>query len=192
MRKILILVVLTSAALGLTLGAGTAKAEDISEEVRNFVTCYPFAVDLVGRGDYTEGVAAFKECFASDYQFNLQAGPFHVVCPGDQCPFKNTGMSSPEMRATFAKNGFEARGFKRTAHSLTNITVISASADRAEVKAYLQAWHLQKDDTVWVSANVWQVSLAKQSGRWRIVREDMRNDFAGVLNPAVLPAPDRQ
>jgi hypothetical protein len=158
-----------------------AQTQDLYESVRNHITCYPFGIDEIGRGDNASGIAVWKGCFAEDYQFtiNVSAGE-PVVCPGEKCPFPKE-MSSIEKRAAFARKAFDSSEFIRTSHHLTNVTILSADADRAEVKSYIQAWHLKKDGSSLIAPGIWEVSLAKRSGQWRIVKENLTIVFAGIL-----------
>jgi hypothetical protein len=105
-------------------------------------------------------------------------------------------MSSIEMRAAFAKRAFDGGGFVKTSHHLTNITVSLASADKASVNSYVQAWHWKADGTVVVAPGSWDVELARSGDKWRIIREKLAIVGAAVIPPpqaapAAAPAPAR-
>jgi SnoaL-like domain len=156
------------------------------EAVRNHVTCYPFGIDKIGRGDNAAGIALWKECFAPDFEFSAFIGRGEPTnCPGSNCPFSRE-MSSIDMRAAFARRAFDAAGFVKTSHHLTNMTVSFASADQASVNAYVQAWHWKADGTVVVAPGTWDVELARGGDQWRIVKEKL-----AVVGAAVIPPPAR-
>ena len=71
--------------------------------MRNHLSCYPFGIDAIGRGNIEEGINTWKGCFAPDYKFSVFLGRGEpTVCPGDKCSFPK-GMGSIEMRANLAK-----------------------------------------------------------------------------------------
>jgi SnoaL-like domain len=154
------------------------------EAVRNHVTCYPFGIDKIGRGDKDAGIAVWKQCFAADFEFSAFIGRGEPTnCPGSACPFPKD-MTSIEMRAAFARRAFDGGGFVKTSHHLTNITVSLASADKASVNSYVQAWHWKADGTAVVAPGSWDVELARSGDKWRITREKL-----SIVGAAVIPPP---
>jgi hypothetical protein len=163
-----------------------AKADGPADDaaVRNRVTCYPFGIDKIGRGDSPGGLAMWKDCFAPDFSFSVFIGRGEPTkCPGESCPFPKD-MPPIEMRAAFAKKAFEGGGFVKTSHHLTNISVSFPSADRATVNAYVQAWHWKADNTVVVAPGTWDVELARTNGKWLITSENL-----SIVGAAVVPPP---
>jgi hypothetical protein len=159
-----------------------SPADDVA--IRNHITCYPFGIDKIGRGDMDAGVATWKNCFAPNFEFSAFIGRGEPTnCPGASCPFPKE-MSSIEMRAAFAKRAFDAGGFVKTSHHLTNITTSFVSPDRANVNSYIQAWHWKADGTVVVAPGTWDVELTRSGNIWRITREKL-----SVVGAAVIPAP---
>jgi hypothetical protein len=173
----------------LAAGASTAARADAAADdaaVRNRITCYPFGIDRIGRGDPEGGIAIWKDCFAPDFQFSAFIGRGEPTnCPGASCPFPKD-MPAVEMRAAFARRAFEGGGFVKTSHHLTNVTLSFPSADRAVVNAYVQAWHWKADNTVVVAPGTWDVELARAGGGWLITREKLSVVGAAVIAP---PAP---
>lgn len=172
-------------ALLFVAAPGLARAQSALdyEAVRNQVTCYPFGIDRIGRGDADAGMAVWKQCFAPDYAFSVFIGYGEpTVCPGDKCPFPKD-MSPVEMRAAFAKRAFEGGKFVKTSHHLTNVTVSFAGKKHAIVNAYIQAWHWRADGTVIVGAGTWDVDLARTKAGWRITNEKLAIVGAGALQP---------
>src|SRR5215469_17092470 len=97
------------AILAAMLNASAACADGASDDaaVRNRVTCYPFGIDKIGRGDSEGGLTVWKECFAADFSFSAFIGRGEPTkCPGESCPFPKD-MSPVEMRAAFAKKAFQ-------------------------------------------------------------------------------------
>jgi len=185
--KYLVLTATCAALLVPAARPAMAQAPDIYETIRDHVTCYPFGIDEIGRGDSAAGIAIWKGCFAEDYQFTVNVGAGDpVVCPGEKCPFPKE-MNSIQMRAAFARKAFDAGEFVRTSHHLTNVTILSADAEHADVKSYIQAWHLKKDGSSLIAPGIWEVSLGKRGGQWRIVKETLTIVFAGLLQPRATP-----
>jgi hypothetical protein len=193
MHKIIFSIIVVSGLLCVPSAVRAQTAADY-EAVRNHVTCYPFGIDKIGRGDTEAGMAAWRECFAPDFEFSAFIGrgePTH--CPGSNCPFPKD-MSSIDMRAAFARRAFDGAGFVKTSHHLTNITVSFASADKASVNSYVQAWHWKADGTAVVAPGTWDVELARSGDKWRIIREKLSVVGAVVIAPpaqAPAPAPAR-
>jgi hypothetical protein len=161
--------------------AQTGPQPDFHEQVRNHVTCYPFGLDKIGAGNFEAGKEFWKGCYAPDFEFTAEIPGMTLVCPGEKCPFPK-GLDSITMRAMFARGAYEKFHFIRTRHHLTNITVLSADDKRAEVKAYLQAWHLKDDQSSVIGSADYGVSLERREGQWLITRERMVIDFEGGLN----------
>ncbi|HXQ51807.1 MAG TPA: nuclear transport factor 2 family protein [Stellaceae bacterium] len=160
-------------------------ADDLA--VRNHITCYPFGIDAIGRGDFDAGIAIWKQCFADDYRFTVNVGRGATVCPGDACPFPKT-MSSVEMRANFARQAFQASGFTKTSHHITNAHIVVKDATHATVNAYIQAWHLKPDGSILAAPGIWDLGLEKKHGAWRIETETLTIVFAGILQSPAPPA----
>jgi len=155
--------------------------------VRNHITCYPFGIDAIGRGDFDAGVAIWKSCFAEDYKFTIDVGRGVTACPGEACPFPKT-MPPVEMRANFARKAFEGSGFIKTSHHITNTHIAFTDASHAQVNAYIQAWHLKQDGSILVAPGVWDLGLEKRHGKWRIATEKLTITFAGLLQSPMPPA----
>lgn len=152
--------------------------------VRNLVTCYPFGIDRIGRGDSEGGIAVWRECFAPDFSFSAYLGRGEPTrCPGVACPFPKE-MASLEMRAAFAKRAFDAGGFVKTSHHLTNLTVSFSSKNNAVVNAYIQAWHWKQDNMVVIAPGTWDVEVVRIDGKWRITKENL-----SIIGAAIVPAP---
>jgi hypothetical protein len=180
------------ALLAAMLSIGAARADGAADDaaVRNRITCYPFGVDRIGRGDSDGGLAIWQECFAPQFEFSAFIGRGEPTnCPGSSCPFPKD-MAPVEMRAAFAKRAFDGGGFVKTSHHLTNVTVAFPSADRATVNAYVQAWHWKADNTVVVAPGTWDVELVRTDGKWLIAKEKLAITGAAVIAPpAVAAAP---
>jgi hypothetical protein len=127
------------AALALVVSllvCAVARADGPADDaaVRNRVTCYPFGIDKIGRGDRDGGLAIWRECFAPNFEFSAFIGRGEPTnCPGPSCPFPKD-MPAIEMRAAFAKRAFDGGGFVKTSHHLTNLAVSFPGADRATVQ----------------------------------------------------------
>jgi hypothetical protein len=171
-------------AFSLLTGAAIAGPSDpaLQETVRNHLSCYPFGIDAIGRGDLEQGITIWKGCFAPDYKFSVFLGRGEpTVCPGEKCSFPAT-MNSIEMRANLAKKVFDGAGFVRTSHHVTNATVTMSDPEHARVNAYLQAWHVRKDNGgVVVGFGTWDLELARKDDAWLITREDLKITGSGVL-----------
>ena len=178
------------AALLLAAFGRTAVAAGVADElaVRNHITCYPFGIDQIGRGDFDAGLAIWKQCFSGDYRFTVNVGRGDTVCPGDACPFPKE-MSTVEMRANFARKAFQASGFVRTSHHITNVRVAFPDKSHATVNAYIQAWHVKADGSILAAPGTWDLGLVKRQGKWWIATEKLTIVMAGVLqSPAPPPA----
>jgi hypothetical protein len=154
----------------------------LQETVRNHLGCYPFGIDAIGRGNLEQGVTIWKGCFAPDYKFSVFLGRGEpTVCPGEKCSFPAT-MSSIEMRAALARKVFDGAGFVRTSHHVTNATITMSDPDHAQVNAYLQAWHVRKENGgVVVGFGTWDLELARKNDAWLITSEDLKITGSGVL-----------
>jgi hypothetical protein len=91
------------------------------------------------------------------------------------------------MRAAFAKRAFDAAGFVKTSHHLTNVAVSFPTADTAVVNAYVQAWHWRQDDTVVIAPGTWDAELARVNGQWLITRGNLAIVCAAVVSPPAPP-----
>ena len=181
MRSILGLVLLFVCAT--VAGPTMAQTPADYEAVRNHVTCYPFGIDKIGRGDMDGGKAIWNECFTPDFQFSLFFGRGEpLTCPGAKCPFP-ASMNSVDMRAAVAKKAFESAGFEKTSHHLTNVKVSFTSADRATVNAYMQAWHWKADGIVVLAAGTWDLEVVRLADKWRIAKENLSIVGSGTLSP---------
>lgn len=177
--------------LGVLACASAARADAAADDaaVRNRITCYPFGIDRIGRGDHDGGVAIWKECFAPNFEFSAFIGRGEpTACPGPSCPFAKE-MSPVEMRAAFARRAFEGGGFVKTSHHLTNVTISFPNADVATVNAYVQAWHWKADNTVVVAPGTWDAELVRRGGKWLIAREKLAITGSAVIAPPPAPAP---
>jgi hypothetical protein len=176
--------------LAVILCTGIARADGPADDaaVRNRITCYPFGIDRIGRGDRDGGLAIWKDCFAPQFAFSAFIGRGEPTdCPGASCPFPKD-MSPVEMRAAFAKRAFDGGGFVKTSHHLTNVTVAFPSADVAAVNAYVQAWHWKADNTVVVAPGTWDAELIRVDGKWLIAKEKLAVTGAAVIAPPPAPA----
>jgi hypothetical protein len=169
----------------LVVTSGAAEAGDSDDAaVRNKVTCYPFGLDKIGRGDEAGGGAIWRDCFTPDFQFSVNIGRGDpIVCPGANCPFP-TDMPAIEKRVAFAKNAFNAGGFVKTSHHLTNVTISFPQEGEAVVNAYVQAWHWKRDNTVVVAPGTWDAELVLRDGKWLISKENL-----AIVGAAVIPSP---
>ena len=175
----------------LILASSTARAQSVEdyEAIRNHVTCYPFGIDKIGRGDTDAGAAIWKDCFAPDFEFSVFIGRGDPTnCPGPSCPFPKE-MTSIEMRVAFAKRAFEGGGFVKTSHHLTNIATSFVSPDKANVNAYIQAWHWKSDGTVVIAPGTWDVEVTRGENGWRITKEKLSVVGAAVILPPAASAP---
>lgn len=184
------LAILTTTAGLLASCAAFAQTASDEEAVRNQITCYPFGIDRIGRGDASGGLSIWQACFAPDLQFSANFGRGETTkCPGETCPFPKD-MSPIEMRAALAKRAFDGAGFVKTSHHLTNVAVKVEGA-KATVNAYVQAWHWKADNTVVVAPGSWDVELTRTDGKWRISKETLAIVGAAIVppvGPGVQPA----
>jgi len=184
-KQIAVALVSALSVMACAIARADGPADDAA--VRNHVTCYPFGIDRIGRGDRDGGLAIWKECFASNFEFSAFIGRGEPTnCPGPSCPFPKD-MTSIEMRAAFAKRAFDGGGFVKTSHHLTNVTVSFPGADRAIVNAYVQAWHWKADNTVVVAPGTWDVELTRTDGKWLITKEKLAVTGAAIISPPAPP-----
>ena len=154
------------------------------ESVRNHVTCYPFGIDKIGRGDADGGKSIWNECFASDFQFSLFFGRGEpLICPGAKCSLP-ASMNSVEMRAAVAKKAFELCWLRKNFAPSHECEYLLESADRAIVNASLQAWHWKADGVVLLAAGTWDVEVVRTAGKWRIAKESLSIVGSGTLSRA--------
>jgi hypothetical protein len=185
MKNISVVMALVLTSMACAAARADGRADDAA--VRNRVTCYPFGIDKIGRGDRDGGVAIWKECFASNFEFSAFIGRGEPTnCPGPSCSFPKD-MAAIEMRAAFAKRAFDGGGFVKTSHHLTNVTVSFPGADRATVNAYVQAWHWKADNTVVVAPGTWDVELTRTDGKWLITKEKLAVVGAAIVSPPAAP-----
>lgn len=183
---------LTFVVANLMAFTSAVHAEDAGDDaaVRNLVTCYPFGIDKIGRGDTQGGIAIWKECLAPDFSFSAFIGRGEpTICPGEGCSFPKD-MTPVEMRAAFAKRAFDGGGFVKTSHHLTNVAVSFPSPDSAVVNAYVQAWHWKQDNTAVIAPGTWDLELVRVGGKWRIKKERLSVVGAAIV-PASAPPPSQ-
>jgi hypothetical protein len=180
MRKVLVGLLLV--VLG---GVGTAAAQDlrrVSDHLAalNHITCYPFGLDQIGRGDKAAGIEEWMKCFAPDFKFSVFLGFGQpTVCPGEKCELP--GANSIEKRAALARGIYDKAGYVRTSHQLSNQTVSFTGADSVHVKSYLSAWHIKEDGSIVTGVGVWEVDLARAGTGWLITDEKLSIVGAGAL-----------
>jgi hypothetical protein len=177
-----LLVVLALAVTGL---AGSANAQELRRigdhlAALNHITCYPFGLDQIGRGETAAGIEEWKKCFAPDYKFSVFVGFGQpTVCPGEKCELP--GGTSIEKRAALARGIYDKAGYVRTSHQLSNQTVSFSGADGVHVKSYISAWHVKDDGSIVTGVGVWEVDLARNGDGWLIANEKLSIVGAGLL-----------
>src|SRR5947209_5585889 len=83
--------------------AGEAGAQDLRRvsdhlAILNHISCYPFGLDRIGRGETAAGIEEWRNCFAADFKFSVFLGFGQPTeCPGDKCELP--GVNSIEKRA---------------------------------------------------------------------------------------------
>jgi hypothetical protein len=180
MRKSIVALALAVACI-----AGSAQAQEMRRlsdhlGVLNHVTCYPFGLDQIGRGDTAAGIEEWKKCFAPDYKFSVFLGFGQPTeCPGEKCQLP--GANSIEKRAAFARSIYDKAGYVRTSHQLSNQTVSFTGADSVHVKSYISAWHIKDDGSIVTGVGVWEVDLARAGEGWLIANEKLSIVGAGSL-----------
>lgn len=170
------------------MAVGLAGCADVQEQRRlsdrlgalNHVSCYPFGLDMIGRGDTQAGIDSWKQCFTPDYKFSVFLGFGEPTeCPGEKCSVP--GATSIEKRAALARRIYDAAGYVRTSHHLTNETVTVTGPDTQHVKSYISAWHMKKDGGIVTGVGVWEVDLARNGTGWLITTEKLTIVGAGAL-----------
>lgn len=177
-------IVVALAALGAAC-AGDAGAQDLRRvgdhlAILNHISCYPYGLDRIGRGETAAGIEEWKGCFAPDFRFSVFLGFGQPTeCPGDKCELP--GANSIEKRAALARGIYDKAGYVRTSHQLSNQTVSFTGADAAHVKSYLSAWHMKEDGSIVTGVGVWEVDLARKGEGWLISNEKLSIVGAGSL-----------
>ncbi|MFI5002076.1 MAG: nuclear transport factor 2 family protein [Reyranellales bacterium] len=152
----------------------------------NHVSCYPFGLDLIGRGDTAAGIEAWKQCFAPDYKFSVFLGfDQPIECPGEKCTV--AGATSIEKRAALARRIYDKAGYVRTSNHLTNETVTVTGPNELHVKCYISAWHFRKGG-VDTGVGVWEVDLVRAGTGWLISNEKLTIVGAGGMFELALSA----
>jgi len=172
--------VLTGLALALPAGAQDTKRLADHLSALNHVSCYPFGLDEIGRGETQAGIELWKKCFAPTYTFSVFIGFGQPTeCPGDKCELP--GATSIDKRAALARGLYDKAGYVRTSHQLTNQTVSFTGADTVHVKCYLSAWHMKTDGSIVTGVGTWDVDLARNGEGWLISNEKLVIVGAGAL-----------
>lgn len=180
MSKLLAVLILAVTGLG-----GSANAQElrrISDHLAalNHITCYPFGLDQIGRGETAAGIEEWKKCFTPDYKFSVFLGFGQPTeCPGEKCQIP--GANSIEKRAALARSIYDKAGYVRTSHQLSNQTMSFTSTDSVHVKSYLSAWHFKEDGSIVAGVGVWEVDLARNGEGWLITNEKLSIVGAGAL-----------
>ena len=173
---------LFAALLGLAFPAGAQDVKRLADHLGalNHVTCYPFGLDMIGAGNTQAGSEAWKQCFAPDFKFTVFLGFGEPTeCPGATCTL--AGTNSIEKRAALARRIYDAAGYVRTSHHLTNLTVTPTGADSQHVKTYISAWHVKQDGSIVTGVGTWEVDLARSGAGWLITDEKLTIIGAGLL-----------
>jgi 3-phenylpropionate/cinnamic acid dioxygenase small subunit len=172
-----------SVGLGGCATAGPPSRAADHLDVLNHVSCYPFGLDQIGRGDVAAGTETWKQCFAEDYQFSLFLGfGERTVCPGPSCPLP-AAMGSIDKRVAFARRVYDSQGYVRTSHHLSNQRVTFTEPDLAQVRTNLSAWHMKPDGSIVTAVGQWDVQVARAGHGWRITQENLTITGAGTLQP---------
>jgi hypothetical protein len=180
MRRLLVALILAVAACG-----GNARAQDVHRiadhlSALNHVSCYPFGLDQIGRGDVAAGVQEWKTCFAPDFKFWVFLGFGQPTeCPGPRCDLE--GATSIDKRAALARRIYQNAGYVRTSHQLSNQTVSFTGPDTVHIKSYISAWHIKNDGSIVTGVGVWEVDLDRKGEGWLIVNEKLGIVGAGML-----------
>jgi len=178
-------VALALAAAATTVPASQATSQDTRRladhlSALNHVTCYPFGLDEIGRGDSDAGLEIWKKCFMPDYKFSVFLGFGQPTeCPGEKCELP--GATSIEKRAAFARGIYEKAGYVRTSHQLANQTVSFNGPESVHVKSYISAWHIKGDGSIVTGVGTWDVDLARSGSGWLISNEKLVIVGAGAL-----------
>jgi hypothetical protein len=165
----LLLVVL---ALGACATAAPSSRATDHLDILNHVSCYPFGLDQIGRGDVPGGTETWKQCFTEDYQFSLFLGF------GER-----TVDRSIDKRVAFARRIYESQGYVRTSHHLANQRVTFTDSAQAQVSSYVTAWHMKQDGSIVTAVGTWDVTVARTGAGWRITQENLTITGAGALQP---------
>jgi SnoaL-like domain len=179
MKKLIALVLLVA---GVAAHAEAQQPPAVADHLGalNHVSCYPFGLDMIGRGETQAGIDAWKQCFAPDFKFTVSLGFGEPTeCPGEKCTL--AGANSIEKRATFARRIYDSAGYVRTSHQLSNQMVTATGADTLHVKSYISAWHIKGDGSIVTGVGVWEVDLARNGQGWLITSEKLTIVGAGTL-----------
>lgn len=74
---------------------------------------------------------------------------------------------------------------ERTSHHITNVRVLSADDDEAEVDAYVYAWHIMSGGEVWEVWGRYFSTLRRVDGQWLFADHRIRS--AGVRPDHAFP-----
>jgi len=168
----LLAVVCVAAGLGAcATGASSSRAAD-HLEILNHVSCYPFGLDQIGRGDVAGGTETWKQCFAEGYEFSIFLGF------GER-----TVQRGIDARVAFARRIYESQGYVRTSHHLANQRVTFTHANQASVRSNITAWHMKQDGSIVTGVGQWDVTVMHTAAGWRITQENLTITGAGALQP---------
>lgn len=137
---------------------------EVQDDLTKLALCYCTSIDLVGRGNVTAGIQAFRTCFAESAEFDF-------VFPEAYANW-NFKVRGPEAFAEHVARLYRENGFVRTQHQATNIEVEMTGARTAVVHGYLSATHVLSDERVYFATASFVDSAERIAGRWIIMRRD--------------------
>jgi hypothetical protein len=127
-------------------------------------TCYCTGIDLIGGGHLQAGTDALHACFAHNAEFVYTFPPQYAALS-----FAVTG---PEAFAQHVAALYQANGFVRTQHFVTNLRLERTGGHTAIIRGSLIAIHVFPDERVFFATATYVDNVRYRDGQWKIVHRD--------------------
>jgi SnoaL-like domain len=119
---------------------------------------------LIGGGNLQAGTDELRSCFANNAEFVYTLPPKYAALS-----FAVTG---PEAFARHVAGLYQANGFVRTQHFVTNLRMERTGGNTAIIRGYLSAIHVFPDERVFFATATYVDTVHRLNGQWKIVRRD--------------------
>jgi hypothetical protein len=119
---------------------------------------------LIGGGHLQAGTDALHACFAHNAEFVYTFPPQYAALS-----FAVTG---PEAFAQHVAKLYQANGFVRTQHFVTNLRLERTGRNIAIIRGSLSAIHVFPDERVFFATGTYVDTVRHRNGQWKIVHRD--------------------
>lgn len=161
-----------------TTEAELAATPAVQLALSGLAVSYATALDAIGDGDLDRGTAILRRVLAPEAEVAF------VFPPGYEA--LSFGAVGPDELGLTVQGAFQAFGFIRTQHHVTNVAVEQTSSTAASMTSYITAPHVFADNS---SLNItvrFRDQVRLRNNRWVIVKRDA-SITSLTTEPAFVP-----